>query len=165
MSPRLGDFNEDLHVFGLDALRAALRIQLAPEDVARFLLACRPRSDRLRSPSIDVNSSVAARPNAGEGRDHGLLEGDRTASGPGRQWLRPAIFRRAPPKGRSHYIWDDGALCIAKQNSRASAILRWRFGPPLPLRVLARPARRLVIATKAAMGAAEPAKDLLNDRS
>ena len=38
LSPRLGDFNEDLHVFGLDALRAALRIQLAPEDVARFLL-------------------------------------------------------------------------------------------------------------------------------
>jgi len=39
LSPRLGDFNEDLHVFGLDALRAALRIQLAPEDVARFLLS------------------------------------------------------------------------------------------------------------------------------
>jgi hypothetical protein len=38
LSPRLGDFNEDLHVFGLDALRAALRIQLAPEDVDRFLL-------------------------------------------------------------------------------------------------------------------------------
>jgi hypothetical protein len=38
LSPRLGDFNEDLHVFGLDTLRAALRIQLAPEDVARFLL-------------------------------------------------------------------------------------------------------------------------------
>jgi hypothetical protein len=38
LSPRLGDFNEDLHVFGLDALRAALRIQLAPEDVVRFLL-------------------------------------------------------------------------------------------------------------------------------
>jgi Toprim domain len=39
LSPRLGDFNEDLHVFGLDAIRAALRIQLAPEDVARFLLS------------------------------------------------------------------------------------------------------------------------------
>src|SRR5246500_326884 len=39
LSPRLGDFNEDLHVFGLDALRAVLRIQLAPEDVDRFLLA------------------------------------------------------------------------------------------------------------------------------
>jgi hypothetical protein len=39
LSPRLGDFNEDLHVFGLDALRAALRIQLAPEDISRFLLS------------------------------------------------------------------------------------------------------------------------------
>jgi hypothetical protein len=38
LSPRLGDFNEDLHVFGLDALRGALRMQLAPEDVSRFLL-------------------------------------------------------------------------------------------------------------------------------
>jgi hypothetical protein len=38
LSPRLGDFNEDLHVFGLDTLRAAFRIQLAPEDVSRFLL-------------------------------------------------------------------------------------------------------------------------------
>jgi hypothetical protein len=38
LSPRLGDFNEDLHVFGLDVLRATLRIQLAPEDVSRFLL-------------------------------------------------------------------------------------------------------------------------------
>ena len=38
LSPRLGDFNEDLHVFGLDILRAALRNQLAPEDISRFLL-------------------------------------------------------------------------------------------------------------------------------
>jgi hypothetical protein len=38
LSPRLGDFNEDLHIFGLDALRAALRRQLVPEDVSRFLL-------------------------------------------------------------------------------------------------------------------------------
>ncbi|WP_338834176.1 DUF7146 domain-containing protein [Bradyrhizobium septentrionale] len=37
LSPRLGDFNEDLHVFGLDVLRAALRFQLVPEDVVRFL--------------------------------------------------------------------------------------------------------------------------------
>jgi hypothetical protein len=39
LSPRLGDFNEDLHVFGLDALRAALRNQLVPEDLVRFLLS------------------------------------------------------------------------------------------------------------------------------
>lgn len=39
LSPRLGDFNEDLHVFGRDALLAALRMQLVPEDVDRFLLS------------------------------------------------------------------------------------------------------------------------------
>ncbi|MCA1530508.1 DUF7146 domain-containing protein [Bradyrhizobium yuanmingense] len=37
LSPRLGDFNEDLHIFGLETLRAALRRQLVPEDVVRFL--------------------------------------------------------------------------------------------------------------------------------
>jgi hypothetical protein len=37
-SPRLGDFNEDLRTFGIDELRAALRTQLAPQDVVRFLL-------------------------------------------------------------------------------------------------------------------------------
>jgi hypothetical protein len=38
LSPRLGDFNEDLRVLGIDALRAALRIQLAPQDVVRLTL-------------------------------------------------------------------------------------------------------------------------------
>ena len=37
LSPRLGDFNEDLRPLGVDALRAALRLQLAPQDVARFM--------------------------------------------------------------------------------------------------------------------------------
>ena len=37
-TPRRGDFNEDLRAFGLDAFRAALRVQLVPQDVARFLL-------------------------------------------------------------------------------------------------------------------------------
>ncbi len=37
-SPRRGDFNEDLRGFGLDALQAALRVKLIPQDVARFLL-------------------------------------------------------------------------------------------------------------------------------
>ena len=37
LSPRMGDFNEDLNAFGLRALRAALRIQLAPQDVVRFM--------------------------------------------------------------------------------------------------------------------------------
>jgi Toprim domain len=38
LCPRMSDFNEDLRAFGLSALRAALRIQLAPQDVVRFLL-------------------------------------------------------------------------------------------------------------------------------
>ena len=37
LSPRLGDFNEDLHEAGVNALRAAIRVQIAPEDVVRFM--------------------------------------------------------------------------------------------------------------------------------
>jgi Toprim domain len=37
LSPRRGDFNEDLRAFGLRALRRTLRIQLAPRDIARFM--------------------------------------------------------------------------------------------------------------------------------
>ena len=36
--PRMGDFNEGLRAFGLSALRAALRIQLASQDVVRSML-------------------------------------------------------------------------------------------------------------------------------
>jgi len=39
LSPVLGDFNEDLRQFGVDALRAALRVQIVPEDVSRFITA------------------------------------------------------------------------------------------------------------------------------
>jgi hypothetical protein len=38
LSPRLGDFNEDLCHLGGEELRSAVRILLAPEDVARFVL-------------------------------------------------------------------------------------------------------------------------------
>jgi hypothetical protein len=37
LSPRCSDFNEDLRNLDINALRRALRIQLVPEDVARFL--------------------------------------------------------------------------------------------------------------------------------
>ncbi|TWG96280.1 Toprim domain-containing protein [Mesorhizobium sp. J18] len=37
LSPMRGDFNEDLREAGADALRAALKDQLLPEDVARFM--------------------------------------------------------------------------------------------------------------------------------
>jgi hypothetical protein len=38
LSPQCGDFNEDLRNFDINALRAALRIQLTLEDVGRFLI-------------------------------------------------------------------------------------------------------------------------------
>ncbi|MFG1419920.1 toprim domain-containing protein [Xanthobacter sp. V0B-10] len=38
LSPALGDFNEDLRAFGVDALRAGIRCQLAPDDVSRFMV-------------------------------------------------------------------------------------------------------------------------------
>lgn len=38
LSPRRKDFNDDLVALGADALRAGLRIQLAPEDVTRFMV-------------------------------------------------------------------------------------------------------------------------------
>jgi hypothetical protein len=37
LSPVLGDFNDDLLRLGARELRASLRVQLAPEDVVRFM--------------------------------------------------------------------------------------------------------------------------------
>lgn len=39
LSPHLGDFNDDLRLIGVDSLRDALRVQIAPEDVARYMNA------------------------------------------------------------------------------------------------------------------------------
>jgi len=39
LSPHLGDFNDDLRLLGVGAFRDALRVQIAPEDVARFMNA------------------------------------------------------------------------------------------------------------------------------
>lgn len=37
ISPELGDFNEDLRTLGIEALRTEARLQVAPQDVARFM--------------------------------------------------------------------------------------------------------------------------------
>ena len=46
LAPTLGDFNDDLRQLGADALAASVRVQLAPEDVARFWTAGRGRRAR-----------------------------------------------------------------------------------------------------------------------
>ncbi len=38
ISPRLDDFNQDLRLLGIDALRATGRVQIAAQDVARFMV-------------------------------------------------------------------------------------------------------------------------------
>ena len=44
LSPSLGDFNEDLRRIGTDALRAAIRVQIVPEDIRRFMALEAPAS-------------------------------------------------------------------------------------------------------------------------
>ncbi|MYZ47894.1 DUF7146 domain-containing protein [Propylenella binzhouense] len=65
LAPALADFNEDLRTLGAGALAAALRVQLAPEDVDRFLAAFIAGKDRERvaGSSLSVpGNSVAAGP-------------------------------------------------------------------------------------------------------
>lgn len=38
LSPVMGDFNDDLTAYGLDELQVQIRVQLAPEDVCRFMV-------------------------------------------------------------------------------------------------------------------------------
>ena len=62
LSPQLGDFNEDLRILGIDALWAALRIQIAPQDVARFMeLGGMTRDGRARSAAAPVSHRVGSR--------------------------------------------------------------------------------------------------------
>ena len=49
LSPRISDFNDDLRAFDLDALRAALRIQLAPQDIVHFMRWGTARTPRCTS--------------------------------------------------------------------------------------------------------------------
>ena len=37
LSPRLGDFNEDLRLLGPRCASGRIRVQIAPQDVARFM--------------------------------------------------------------------------------------------------------------------------------
>jgi hypothetical protein len=95
LSPALGGFNKDLRRLGTDVLwqwfgfSAPLRASAASWNW-RF-------SRKGDAGDGDVVAGIARmRSIAGEDRA-GLREGDRPSAGPDRQWLRPAIFRRARP--------------------------------------------------------------------
>jgi hypothetical protein len=74
LTPHWDDFNTDLTTLGPEALAAALRVQLMPEDVARFLVLDQrpgPRP-RPRAPVLGPSSPPAA---------PGLQDGDGAGSG------------------------------------------------------------------------------------
>ena len=60
LSPRLRRLQRGSAHLGLDALRAALRIQLAPEDVARFMIVGDGRDGDERSALRAVDRSQIA---------------------------------------------------------------------------------------------------------
>ena len=62
LSPRLGDFNEDLRALGIDALRAAIRVQIVPEDVVRFMALQEAAAAAAKVPS---DAGVMSHPVAG----------------------------------------------------------------------------------------------------
>jgi len=69
LTPAMGDFNEDLRSLGAGALAAALRVQLAPEDVDRFLAAFIAAGDRERARGLAspvMSGSVASGPGVRE---------------------------------------------------------------------------------------------------
>jgi hypothetical protein len=64
LSPRLGDFNEDLHEAGVNALRAAIRVQIAPEDVVRFMAL----EEAAASAKVPGGAGVLSHPVTGSAR-------------------------------------------------------------------------------------------------
>ena len=138
LSPQCGDFNEDLRNFDINTLRAALRVQLTPEDVARFLSTS--RSNRNRGGGCVLRrdgalSILGASPLAGEDRAHGLLERATL-----RQAVRPRnggsrLFSVAPPRrrftSRSKIV---GSRHPPLRYGRCRCARRCRSGPPAAFR-------------------------------
>jgi hypothetical protein len=74
LTPHWDDFNTDLTTLGCEALTASLRVQLVPEDVARFLIVDRhPGPAPRQSAPVSGPSSRSAAP--------GLQDGDGAGSG------------------------------------------------------------------------------------
>src|SRR3546814_6528385 len=52
LSPMLGDHNDDLRLVGPERMRAALRPQLVPADVGRFLIPSRGSREEIGRPHV-----------------------------------------------------------------------------------------------------------------
>jgi hypothetical protein len=65
LTPTLNDFNDDLRQFGVDALQTALRKQLRPEDVSRFMAL---EAEKVGGDAVPLQPDPGDGPPAGEPR-------------------------------------------------------------------------------------------------
>ena len=161
LTPRFSDFNEDLCRLGIDGASHRVADHARPGGRRPLpALSTRPeRNEASAAPKVGrrIGSPVTHPCRRGRARpSRGRSDGRR----PGRQ-RRSFCFLPLPPPPRH--------ASVAGTPDRRHSSRDKKAGPPssAPLRppslrsaVPARPARRLVIASKAAMGAADPARDI-----
>ena len=103
LSPTLGDFNEDLRTLGIDAASGSRQVQIAPEDVARFMEPPARAPDRHNAGEAVVTPRwIVVRLLAGEDHAHGLLRGRSGGKRPGPAMADGRLFSvgGAPPLHR-----------------------------------------------------------------
>ena len=133
LSPQLGDFNEES---APSRVRCAARRNASPDRPGR----CRPVHAWCSRGREGGGDRLIVRAGIGWGADlhrrgprpRPSSEGDRTANGADRQWLRPVLFRQRL-----------AASSIASQKNRPSPSSAGASALPLRVRVQVRPARRL----------------------
>ena len=155
LSPTFADFNDDLRYLGIDHLRAAVRILLAPEDVARFMVGTGAgtgeaiRTARRAPHRVAVKLPLPERPRRGPGEGRGRSDGRRagSATAASRFLPLPAPLQHERHGGRRHSSRDKKAS--EPPSSAALRPLSLRLGGAGPARPP--PGDR----PKAAMGAAQ----------
>jgi len=114
LSPAQGDFNADLRTIGIDPLRAAIRPQLAPQDVARFLSRSESRERQRAKERPASGESQGSRPSRRRRPRPGVREGERPPSGPDPAMAAAGSFpARSAPSARSAFHREAKELAYA----------------------------------------------------
>ena len=125
LAPVLGDFNDDLWQFGREALHAALRVQLAPEDVERFWMPSpgERASSLTRVIATDVQADLGCFRFSRRAAPLASERADRTGAAPGRQRLRATFFPwPSTPRGKPR--GDPGCAHSSRDKKAVLAVLR-----------------------------------------
>jgi hypothetical protein len=128
LSPQRGDFNEDLRNFDINTPRAALRVQLSPEDV-----------DRCLSTSVGIGTEEPPLTAFFRGRPCGKRSGDAMAGVdyfPSRRQAHPIAKSVTGPRGRR--FTSRGKIVVSRHPplcfGRFAALSRCGPGPPAAFR-------------------------------